>query len=219
MSMPRLVPLVLLLAALPGCEYAPLAVDENLPDLSGAVVDPDVILYGTSIMKYTPRRNDGLTCQVVHDIVGWEGSPAVSRGCTTCSTTYTLYRTANEDETTCPDLPPQTHAIGWDIVDNVRDDPWSGGSGDNAYSTEEWLALPDQSDAVGALRTTWTVSGFTEDPVWTTRFVLREVDEDEWPDAPDAVEFTRAYTARDRWIRQASSEQYVAWRIDLQFTD
>ncbi len=213
-SMPRLTPIVALIALLAGCEYAPLAVDENRPGLEDSIVDPEVVVYGTGVMEYSARNDDGVDCVIEHDIIGWKGAPSAARDCTTCSDTYTLFREANDD-TTCDDLVAQSHAIGWDIIDNVREDPWAG----NGTSSEEWLDEPEQSDVIGALRTTWTVFGYTDDPTWEARFVLREVAEDDWPAAPDDVEFTRAYTARDRWRWAVSRAQSISWRMDLQFTD
>jgi hypothetical protein len=213
--MPRLFPITALafLVFASACEYAPLAVDENRPGLSDSVIDPEIVVYGTSTYRYLADGGDSYDCELVHDIQGWLGAPSVGRSCTTCSRVYTIFRTARD--TDCPFLLPQTHAIGWDLLDNVRDDPW----GTRDVSTEEWLAADGQSGVVAALRTTWTIRGYTEDPVWEARFVLEEVDEDEWPDPPDGVEFTSAYTARDRFLYAIDRNQDATWRMALQFSD
>jgi len=208
--------------ALAGCEYAPLAVDENRPLLSDSVVSADVILHGESTFDYSARTGAGVDCTLRHDIQGWVGAPAVTRRCTSCTEVYTVFRETNDDRSDCPDdedfVVPQTHSLGWDIVDNVRDDSFgSSQADDSVVDSQEWLA--EQGELAGILRTTWTVFGYTDDPVWQPRFVLEEVAEEDWPEPPEDVEVTAVYSARDRFRWVTSASQSVSWTMVLQFSD
>ncbi|MCO4774191.1 MAG: hypothetical protein KDA24_29440 [Deltaproteobacteria bacterium] len=167
----RRVALFLFVFALAGCQYGPLEREENEPTLGEAFLDRDLIVSGTSIVRYHELQGNSVAdtiCVVEQEVVGYEAPEINDSTCVGCARVYRLGMLR---------VPEPECDFGAAAADIAFADPeflpQSGGS--NFY--QEWVTE-------GAPRefgySKWTPPGGNLED-WTTRLGLWR---DESPDDP-----------------------------------
>ena len=205
----RLSPFLVFLVApaLFGCRFEPLAYDENVPELSDAILDRDIVVYGEAVFAYFDD-DDNLICELSMDIQGWaeeEEAPPGDIICVGCSENFTLSLAANEDSS-CD------HTISGAATVAIARSEYFRRSDNPSWIWDNYLASEDHPDEAGApafgfLATNWDPRGSAD---WGERLAIYEAAE-----SSDVEGAVREYYAQGFYI-WGTSEGRATWSMTLQ---
>jgi hypothetical protein len=195
-------------ALLTGCTYQPLASEENLPELSDAVLDHDILVVGEAWMPFGPWTDDGFQqqCEVSYDVQGWAAQvSAADAGCAGCSENYTLALTENDDSD-CDWVIPGAPTIAitpkaFFPPDRISD--WSD------YYINEYVPEGADGTAIAFARSNWDVRG-ERDEFDALFGVFNHTDE-----PPDG--YARSLFVSEIWFYNTQNYGYGSLRMDLLF--
>ena len=206
MYWPRLVVLALTAGLLGGCPYAPLAVDENLPQVEDQVQDHEIVVTGQSrihVYKYDSNDNYQFICWLYNDVRGWEEYiEPDDAGCSGCAEGYTLVLDPS-DEGSCDFGIAGAPSIA---ITQLGFFPWTDFS---EYVVERLTtSVPDEAagPAIAYASTNWTPGGETD---WGERMAVHELA------GGPAEGYSRAYYVRPFFAYRTSQGYLGSWSMDL----
>ncbi len=88
---------LLVVFLLAGCEYGPLELQENEPVVADAMVDEEITVTGTNILRYHPSSNADALCTNTQEVRGFAAPELNDAKCIGCTRVYRLALLETED--------------------------------------------------------------------------------------------------------------------------
>lgn len=203
-----------------GCAEAPLALEENHPQISDAPVEHDVTVYGTMTVEYrTNGQDSSYVCAGEFDVQGWveEEVSSTDVGCTGCSENYTIAPTLTD--TDCSSL----RARGAPSIALLDFAFFPHDGSQAAQSTWDFLQGEFEPPEAGSRAVSfglanWNAIEFSElEDGFDIYFGVYETSGT--PDVPSDVTCVRESHLRMTPAVAINSDNNARWRMDLCFTE
>ncbi len=192
------------LGALTGCQYGPLDLEENQPQISDAYIERDFVVSGTSLLAYR-ENSDGigqLICVVEQEVEGWRDDTLKDSDCVGCEAIYTLsFRTIDAGD--CEFGGPVSADVAItevSIVEQVDGD------------FHDWL-VDNQADAHA--HSTWEPRGTT---AWEPRFGAYRIETPTSPESQQPWECGADWCMQSRWWF-GTTDWYARWWLAVDFDE
>ena len=214
-----LIPFVFLLLA--GCAEAPLALEENRPEISDAPIERDLVIYGTMDVSYWTRgQNSEYVCGGEYDVVGWveEELSSTDVGCTGCSENYTIAPAFRDS--TCNTLrargAPTVALLDFGFF------PHDGTSWRQSvfdFLTDDYVPPAAQGPAERFGRSNWNAVAYYDEDAFDGFFGVYP--SGSTPEVPAELEApcTRELYLMAAWSTALNSDIAARWSMNLCFTE
>lgn len=204
-----------------GCAEPPLALDDHRPEISDAVIERDLVVFGTMEVVYTTRgQNPEVVCTGDFDVVGWveEDLSSTDVGCTGCSENYTLAPTF--DESTCNSV--RARGAPTLVLQDFDFFPHNGTQGrQNTFDflTGDYVPPSSSGPAERFGRSNWNAVSFYDDGAFAGLFGVYPSGSPPLVPADLEEPCSRELYLLAAWSTALSSDFAAGWAMNLCFTE